>query len=127
MGAQQYVTFGDSGVPRWTVVHELLQERGFPVEMRMINGELAFPDETPDEPWQELRLGTPDGMITVRQEGDGLALVVWGNAETAIVRAWNALTWAFAEAGNGQIRCSSAPVSAAEFKRSVDLPPCFEH
>ena len=49
MGAQQYVTFGDSGVPRWSVVHELLQERGFPVEMRMINGELAFPDETPDE------------------------------------------------------------------------------
>ena len=126
MGAQQFVEFGDSGVPRWTVVIDLLQERGFPVEMRMINGELAFPDETPVEPWQELRLGTPEGMITVRQQGEGLALVVWGNAEGPMARAWNAVTWAFAEAGDGRIHCSSAKATAAEFKQSAELPPGFE-
>jgi hypothetical protein len=71
MGMAQSVTFPAGSLPSWSAVQDLLASRGFPVQVRMIDGELAFPDEEPPENWRELRLGTPDGMIvTVRREGD---------------------------------------------------------
>jgi hypothetical protein len=66
----------------------------------MIDGELAFPDEEPPQNWRELRLGTADGMmVTVRREGDRVVLVVWGNSDASLIRAWNALACTFAELG----------------------------
>jgi hypothetical protein len=59
--------------------------------MRMIDGELAFPDETPPDTWRELRVGTPSGMITLRREIDGVTLVIWGNADENLRRDWNTL------------------------------------
>jgi hypothetical protein len=90
----------------------------------MIDGELAFPDEEPPENWRELRLATPEGMVvTARRERDQLVLVVWGNADAGLVQAWNAITWAFAEAGNGQIQTGDGLAqTAAEYMSRVDLP-----
>jgi hypothetical protein len=88
----------------------------------MIDGELSFPDEQPPEGWRELRLGTPLGMATVRREKDQLIFVTWGNADASLLQAWNALTWAFAEAGDGQIQSAHGSVTAAEFRRTIDLP-----
>ncbi len=63
-----------------------------------------FRTRSPPANWRELRLGTPEGMIvTVRREPAGVVLVVWGNADARLVQVWNALTWAFAEAGKGNI------------------------
>jgi hypothetical protein len=85
----------------------------------MIDGQLAFPDEQPTASWTELRIGTPDGMVTIRRETDGVRLVVWGNADAALLQAWNTLAWAFAEAGSGLIEGSQSP---GDFRRHADLP-----
>jgi hypothetical protein len=123
MGMEQTVTFPAGSPPTWSAARDLLASRGFPAQVRMIDGELAFPDEEPPENWHELRLGTPEGMIvTVRRERDRVVLVVWGNADPALVRAWNALTWAFAEAGNGTIHTADGLQSAAEYGSRMDVP-----
>jgi hypothetical protein len=122
MGMDQTVTFGDRPPPAWAVVDELLRRHGFPVQMRMIDGQLAFPDEAPPEAWRELRVGTPQGMVTLRREGGGIVCVTWGNADAALRQAWNALAWAFAEAGGGRVRTTDGLAEAAAFRRGAELP-----
>jgi hypothetical protein len=122
MGMEQTVVFELGTVPEWTAVRDLLATGGFPVQLRMIDGQLAFPDELPPAAWQELRVGTADGMITLRRDGSHIRTVTWGNADAAMVRAWNALTWAVAEAGRGQVQSASGPVPAAAFRQTADLP-----
>src|SRR5688572_27186115 len=117
MGVEQSVTF-PADVPSWAAVRGLLAGKNYPVQMRMIEGQLAFPDEEPPADWREIRLGTPGGMITVRREPGRLTFVVWGNADAAMLRGRNALIWAFAEAGGGTI--DDQP--AAEFRKGADLP-----
>lgn len=119
MGMERAVTFTGGTAPDWERVRELLARSGFPVQMRMIDGQLAFPDEQPPQSWAELRVGTPQGMVTVRREPDRVRLVTWGNADVAMLQAWNALTWAFAEAGGGRVEGTQ---SAADFRRQADLP-----
>lgn len=118
MGMDQTVEFASGQAPSWPAVQGLLAGRGFPVQMRMIDGELAFPDETPPDHWRELRLGTPAGMVTVRRDGARLVFVIWGNADPAMVQSWNGLVWAFAETGKGTIQGKSA----AEYRSAADLP-----
>jgi hypothetical protein len=125
MGMEQTVTFPGGAVPAWAAVQGLLAARGFPVQMRMIDGQPAFPDEAPQEPWRELRVGTPGGMITLRREPERVVLVTWGNAEGELRHGWNALTWALAEAGGGRVLTPSGPVTAEEYRRSADLPPAL--
>lgn len=121
MGMDQTVTFGKQP-PEWQAVRDLLAARGFPVQMRMIDGELAFPDEEPPVSWRELRVGTPHGMVTVHQMADHVVLVTWGNADESLRQAWNALAWAYAEAGGGQVQTSEGPLDAAAFQRKAELP-----
>jgi len=127
MGMEQTVTFAGSAIPSWEAVGALLSQHGFPVQMRMIDGQLAFPDETPPADWRELRLGTPAGMITVRREADRVLLVTWGNADAGMQQAWNALTWAFAEAGRGAVLTADGPRSAADYRQAVDLPTALRN
>jgi hypothetical protein len=121
MGQERVVTFAGGAVPPWPPVGELLTSSGFAVQMRMIDGELAFPDEQPPEAWSELRVGTAQGMVTVRRETDRVRLVTWGNADAAMLQAWNALAWAFAEAGGGRVD-GQAP---DDFRSQADLPPAL--
>src|SRR5262245_34443397 len=125
MGMEQKVTFAAGPAPAWPEVAELLAGHGFPAQVRMIDGELAFPDEAPPEGWRELRLSTPQGMVTVRREADGVNLVTWGNADTAMRQAWNALAWAWAEAGSGQVVTPEGPRGPAAFRQAADLPQAF--
>jgi hypothetical protein len=103
MGLEQSVRFPSGPVPAWDAVRHLLEQRSCPVQLRMIDGELSFPDEQPPEDWRELRIGTPHGMVTLRRESDRVHFVVWGNADEAMLQARNALMAAFAEAGNGEV------------------------
>jgi len=123
MGMEQTVTFPGGKIPPWTAVSHLLNRSGFPVQVRMIDGELAFPDETPPETWKEMRLGTPQGMVTLRRSRDHIVFVTWGNADPAMLQAWNALTWAFAEVADGRVIGPDGPKTAADLQRTADLPP----
>ena len=123
MGMEQTVTFPAGSPPTWLAARDLLVARGFVVQVRMIDGELAFPDEEPPENWRELRLSTPEGMmVTVRRERDRVVLAIWGNADAGLVQAWNTLTWAFAKAGKGNIHTADGLQSAAEFWSRMNLP-----
>jgi hypothetical protein len=122
MGMDQKVTFAPDRLPSWAALAQLLAERGFPVQMRMIDGELAFPDEAPGANWRELRLSSPGGMVTLRRDPDGITLVTWGNADAALRQAWNVVTWAVAQLSGGMVQLASGALSADEFARSVDLP-----
>jgi hypothetical protein len=121
MGMDQKVTFSPDRVPPWPRLWELLSARGLAPQLRMIDGELAFPDEEPAATWYELRVGTSSGMVTLRRESDGVRLVTWGNADDALRRAWNVLTWAVAELSDGTVDAATGPLCAAEFAKSVKL------
>jgi hypothetical protein len=122
MGIEQHVTCAPEKPPDWPPVRALLARRGYPVQCRMIDGEVSFPDEDPPNNWRELRLGTPQGMVTVRREPGRLALVTWGNADAGLLQAWNALTWAFAETCDGQIQATGGPQSPHDYFKTADLP-----
>ena len=121
MGMDQSVTFAEE-VPTWDTVQQLLAARGYPVQMRMIDGQLAFPDEAPPEAWRELRVGTSQGMVTLRRDGQRLLFVTWGDADVVMRQAWNALTWAFAAAGGGTIQTAEGPCELADFLQHGELP-----
>jgi hypothetical protein len=125
MGMEHKVTYHQGTVPVWSHVHDLLVKRGFAAEIRMIDGELAYPDEAPPESWRELRVGTPQGMVTVRRGTDHVLLVTWGNADAAMRQAWNALAWAYAEISDGRVVSDRGELTAAEFAGGVELPPSF--
>lgn len=103
MGMDQTVTFAGEP-PTWPAVRDLLASRGVHVQMRMIDGQLAFPDEEPAGPWQELRVASEAGMVTLRRVGNSVQVIIWGNADPALQQLWNALTCALAEAGNGKVQ-----------------------
>jgi len=120
MGMDRTVRF-PGAPPAWEAVRDLLAAHGFAVQVRMIDGELAFPDEAPPPSWRELRLGTPQGMVTVRRAADRVECVVWGNADAGLRRAWDAVAWAFAEAGGGLVADDGGERTAAQFRTEHDL------
>ena len=78
--ANLVVAFPGGQPPAWLAARDLLAQRGFPLKVRMIDGQPALPDEEPPDGWHEIRVAATDGMVTVRRDGDRLALVVWSNA-----------------------------------------------
>jgi hypothetical protein len=125
MGMERRVVFAERPLPSWEQIAQVLAERHYTVDMRMIDGELAFPDERPPESWQELRVGTAQGMITLRREAGAMTIVTWGNADASMQQAWNALTWACAQAGEGQIETERGRLAAAAFSTEFPLPANF--
>ena len=89
MGMEQVVNFAPGRRLPGRPLRDLLSQHGFPVQLRMIDGELAFPDEQPPEGWTDLRVGTPQGMVTLRRQPDRMQVVTWGNADQALRQAWN--------------------------------------
>jgi hypothetical protein len=103
MGMDQKITFPPEKMPPWPALCDMMAQKNCPLQMRMIDGELAFPDETPPETWRELRVGAAAGMITLRRETDGITLVVWGNADDKLRDAWTTLAAALAQLTGGTI------------------------
>jgi hypothetical protein len=115
-------TFADGRTPSWPAVCTLLAKRAYPVQMRMIDGQPAFPDEAPPDDWREVRVAAAEGMVTVRREGNRLTFVVWSNAGVELRQAANAVAWACAEAGAGRVDAADGPVDAAAFLHAAELP-----
>jgi hypothetical protein len=118
MGMDRQVRFGAGRRPTWNDIVARLQEIGVPAQIRMIDGQLAFPDETPADDWRELRIGAVSAMVTIRRTDDGVACVVWGNADRPTRAMWNATAWAFAAVSDGTIDGQSAD----EFRRANEMP-----
>lgn len=125
MGMDQKVRFPAERLPSWPALRDLLSSRGLPAQLRMIDGQLAFPDEEPGFDWQELRIGSAFGMVTLRREPDGIRLVIWGNADTATQQAWNAITWAVAKLSGGTVETAQGCCATDEFARAADFLPGF--
>jgi hypothetical protein len=119
MGLERTVQFPAGGVPAWGAVEAQLARVGASAPLRMIDGMPAFPDEEPDAGWRELRAGLPAGMVTVRRAGDALAVVVWSNADPALLAARDAVAWACAAAAGGMVDGASA----TDFARACGLSP----
>src|SRR5258708_910977 len=103
MGIEQSVSFTNNAPPSWVALKGFVDQHGYPIQLRMIDGELAFLDEVPTDAWRELRVATPAGMVTLRRDSDRLVLVTWGNADAALLQAWNGLIWAAAAFADGRI------------------------
>lgn len=122
MGMEHTVRFPGAATPDLHRVIALLAKHGFTVQVWMVDAELTLPDESPPEGWKEVRLGTPYGMVTLVRRGDELRVVTWGNADDAMQRAWNAVAWAAAKAGEGEIVRPGGPQSPDDFRASAALP-----
>ena len=123
MGLDRTIRFASGGAPNWEAVVAQLRRVGLEASLRMIDGLPAFPDELPEETWEELRVGFAAGMVTLRSGPDHLSCVVWGNAEGPLKQSWDALCWACASACGGKIESPAGPVSADEFARAAGLDP----
>jgi len=121
MGVELRVTFPGQPVPAWPAVAELLTGRGWPIQMRMIDGELAFPDEQPPESWREIRVALGGAMVTIRRTEREVRLVAWGNADAAQRRLWQALAWAFASVGGGMVSADEGTLDADAFAENIGL------
>jgi len=119
MGMDNKVQFPQAKAPTWAALQSFFAAKNETLQLRMIDGELAFPDETPADNWRELRVGTPSGMITMRRDPDGITLVIWGNADAGMRQAWNGLTWGIAHLSGGLV---NGTLSADEFASAADLP-----
>jgi hypothetical protein len=126
MGMEQTVIFAGKPVPSWTAARDLLAARGIPTQLQMIDSQLSLPDEAPPDAWSELRFHLPGGMVTVRRDGERLIFVTWDNADEALRQAWNALTWAFAAAGWGEVLTAVGKMSLTEFQARAELPPTIQ-
>ncbi len=99
MGMEKRVAVTNGG-PSWSKVADELAKIGFPVQMRLIDGELALPDEVPPDQWRELRVAHQGAMVTVRREAEAIVLVAWSNADAEQLRLWNALAEVYTAQSN---------------------------
>ena len=99
MGMERVIEFSGT-TPSWHAIQRETTAIGLTLSIRMIDGLPAFPDEVPDDGWKEVRVSTPSGMISLRQQPGRLAIVVWGNADENLRHEWEQLASAVATAAN---------------------------
>ena len=100
MGMSSTVTFAGPA-PSWTAIQTQLITEGLPVQLRMIDGLPAFPNENPNDGWRELRISTASGMITLRLDEQSISVIVWDNAGPDLLRERDAVVRACAAAAHG--------------------------
>jgi hypothetical protein len=66
---------------------DTLAAAGVTCHVLMVDGQLVAPAAPAPAAWREIRLRTPAGMVTLRGRGDQVALVVFGNADGALLEA----------------------------------------
>ena len=123
MGLDCTVRCPAGSVPAWDAIRGQLARLGEPAPLRMIDGLPAFPDESPEDGWRELRLGFPAGMVTLRSAADTLTCIIWSNADPALMGARDCVAWACAAAGQGLVATPAGEVTADEFARLSRLSP----
>ncbi len=122
MGKEHVVCFLEGRLPHLAQVVGVLAEHKFVTQVRMVDGELTMPNEAPPEMWREVRLATPSGMVTIVRRNHEFHIVTWGNADEAMQRDWNAIAWAAAKAGEGEILRPEGAQAPDDFRASAALP-----
>ena len=64
-----------------------LSAAGFPSTLMMLDGQLVAPGAPPPAAFRDARLRTPGGTVTVKRAAGGYAVVVFGNADPALLAA----------------------------------------
>jgi hypothetical protein len=88
MGYERTIPMAADRVPDWGTIARQLRLAGDSPVLRMIDGLPAFPDETPEPTWRELRVGLAGGMITIRRTADGISCVSWGTDDPHLKTAF---------------------------------------
>jgi hypothetical protein len=123
MGLDRAIRFPTGSVPTWGAIRGQLARVGESAPLRMIDGLPAFPDESPEAGWRELRIGFAAGMVTLRRTDDALTCVIWSNADAALLAVMDRVAWACAAAGEGLVRTSTGESSASEFAQQTGISP----
>ncbi|MGL4420199.1 MAG: hypothetical protein ACRCZF_06015 [Gemmataceae bacterium] len=89
----------------WDRLAETLQALGFPMQVRMVDGLPAFPDEVPEPGWKELRVAIGGGMLTLRYATlTTMQVVGWSNLDQTMQKALDCLTATIAEQTRGTVQ-----------------------
>jgi hypothetical protein len=76
-----------SGTPSLSALLVRLEAAGLASTVVMVDNALVHPRSQPPAEWQDVRLKTPAGTLTLRRRADGVAVVVFGNADPALQSA----------------------------------------
>jgi hypothetical protein len=123
MGLDCTIRFPAGSAPAWDAIKSQLARLGEAAPLRMIDGLPAFPDESPEGGWREVRVGFASGMVTLRRGSDSLTCVVWSSADPALLAARDRVAWACAAAGQGTVETESGAVTADEFGKQRGIEP----
>jgi hypothetical protein len=86
MGHEIRIAWGSAPCPLAPVL-EKLQAAGVPSIVVMVEGNLQAPHTPPPSDWKEVRLKCAAGTVTLRRGSDGIAVVVFANAEEPLKEA----------------------------------------
>jgi hypothetical protein len=73
-----------------------LSSAGVVCQIVMVDGQLVLPSLPAPDRFDEVRLRTPSGMITLKRRGEEIAVVVFGNADAPLVALGKQIAAAFA-------------------------------
>jgi hypothetical protein len=62
-----------------------LEQAGAPAQIVMIDGALTMPGARAPRDWGDVRVRTPGGTLALKRDGDRVAVVVFGNADEALL------------------------------------------
>ena len=119
MGMSIQVEFGPSTGLSWNKLVGQLGKQGIAIEMRMIDGEIAFPTDEPTEDWKELRVSHSGAMLTIRRQPSGIELVSWNTDDTAIATLRENLALAAACVSEGTVHCDGKTYSADKYAEVI--------
>jgi len=71
-----------------------LASAGVDCKIVMVDGQLVPPSHEPAS-WNEVRLRTPAGMVTLRKKADTVSVVVFGNADAGLTAVSAQIATAF--------------------------------
>jgi hypothetical protein len=74
-----------------------LARDGVRAQVMMVDGNLHAPNAPVKDDWRDVRLKLPAGMLSLKRRPDGIAVVVFGNADTALMDAQRRVAAAISE------------------------------
>jgi hypothetical protein len=94
MGLERVIA--TQGVPSLAKLLERLAAAGVASSLMMVDNALVSPKLPPPSEWRDVRLKTPAGAVTLKRRADGVAVIVFGNADPALLAAQTAVADALA-------------------------------
>jgi hypothetical protein len=83
--------------PDLAALLEALARAGLPSVAMMIDNQLVVPNAPPPARWRDVRLKTPAGTVALKLEGSSVHLIVFGNADGALLEARDTIARVLAE------------------------------